>query len=91
MLLVSLVVSLVGCASPNSCKEYVDAAATCTDGAGADASAYDADTICGNWTEADEATYGTWYQCRATAFDDADCTTQEGLDAASVAAESCQQ
>jgi hypothetical protein len=91
VLILSVLGALSGCAETNSCEAYVEAAATCSTTAGADASAYDQDVVCGEWKEEDEATYGAWYQCRAAAFDDGDCTTSEGLDAALAAAESCEQ
>lgn len=91
MVILSLVWSLVGCAEQNACKTYVEAASDCASSAGADASPYDVAVICGDWTETDEATYGAWYTCRADAIDAGDCGSQEGLDAALAAAETCTQ
>ncbi len=91
MLLMSLVLSLVGCAEENSCKAYVEAAAVCAESAGRDSSPYDVSIICGNWLEADEATFGEWYTCRTAAIESGDCTTSEGLDAALADAETCAQ
>ena len=91
MLIYSLVWTLIGCAEENSCKTYVEAAATCATGAGGDPSPYDAAIICGDWLEADEAKFGEWYRCRTAAIEAGDCTTADGLDAALADAESCPQ
>ncbi len=80
---------LAGCASENSCERYVNAAYSCTEEAGGDPAAYDAETVCGSWNATAEAAYGEWYTCQAEAWENADCSTAEGTSAAATAAQEC--
>ena len=91
MFFLSLLLSVVGCTPANSCEDYIDAARKCAEATGADTTVYDAEVVCGDWTEGDETNFGDWYQCRADAFDAADCSTSEGLQAGVAAAEACPQ
>lgn len=80
---------LLACAAENSCERYVSAAASCTEEAGGDPAAYDEETICGEWTSAQESAYGAWYTCQAEIWEAADCSTAEGTSAAAQEANEC--
>lgn len=82
---------LIGCGDPNSCADYVDAVATCIEENGLDASPWDAEVICGDWSPEAEATYGEWYQCQIAAYEEADCSEDEAVLLASETAASCPQ
>jgi len=81
----------LACAPENSCEAYIDAKIACASVSGADTTSFDANQVCGEWTEDDETVYGAWYTCQATAYEEADCSTAEGLDAAATAAAACPQ
>lgn len=85
-----LLVAFLGCASGNSCADYVDARQACSDEAGG-TTTYDADTICGEWTSELEDTYGDWYKCQMSAYTADECKTNAELLAAESAAATCPQ
>jgi hypothetical protein len=80
-----------GCGSKNeACLDYADANKACIHaaedaGLDVDVDFSDPEGFCDSFAETSDETW----DCNAAAYNDADCTTNEGLAAALVAAEDC--
>jgi hypothetical protein len=88
--MIPLLLAWVACAPPDSCAAFSEAATDCADEAGADATPWAAENVCGDdWSPDAEAAYGAWYRCRTAAYEDGDCSSVEGYDAATAVADEC--
>ncbi len=85
-----LLVAVFGCASGNSCVDYVAALQACSDEAGG-TDVYDGDAICGEWTADQEELYGDWYKCQMSAYTAQECKTNAELQEAESGAATCPQ
>ena len=84
-----LLLLVLGCARPDACEAWAEAARDCAVASGADPAAYDLAATCSGWDDDLEAHYGAWYRCQADAYADADCSTGSGYAAAQTAAACC--